>query len=112
MLVQQEVETLKARVTQLEQKQLIRTPITTFAPEPYEIIRPIEVVIEPYEDEYIASFYDANIGTSGDSPEEAFANLKELILDTYDLLLEHDTDALGPEPQRQRAVLSEFVRKQ
>ena len=59
----------------------------------------------------IASFFDANIHASGDTEEEAFRNLKSLILDTFDSLSAEPAHRLGPEPTRQLAVLRQFVRK-
>lgn len=86
--------------------------ITTVAPEPYRVIRPIPVVIQPEGDEFSASFFDANIGTADDTQEEAFSNLRSLILDTFDSLEAENSDALGPEPSRQLAVLREFLARQ
>ena len=90
---------------------LIGVPITTFAPEPYVLIRPLLVVVQQSEEGYTASFFDLNIHASGDTEEEAFRNLKALILDVFDSLLEEPPARLGPEPKRQLAVLREFIRK-
>jgi hypothetical protein len=86
--------------------------ITTVAPELYRVIRPIPVVIQPEGDEFSANFFDANIGTAGDTQEEAFSNLRSLILDTFDSLEAENSDALGPEPSSQLAVLREFLARQ
>ena len=48
-------------------------PITTFAPEPYDLLRQIVVVIHPDETGYTAGFFDANVRVSGDTEEELFA---------------------------------------
>ena len=88
----------------------IWAPITTFTPEPYELLRQIVVVIHPNETGYTAGFFDANIHASGDTEEEALRNLKSVILDTFDALSTEPPDQLGPEPKRQLAVLSEFLR--
>jgi hypothetical protein len=78
-------------------------PITTFAPEPYHILRDIPAVVEPAGDGFIATFFDSNISTSGDTEVEAVSNLRSLILDT--------SDSLGPEPARQLAVLRVFLKR-
>ena len=83
--------------------------ITTFAPEPYEVKKPIPVSIYSSEDEYNASFFDANIHTSGDNEQEAFENLKSLILDMYDGLISRRVEDLGPGPMQQRSVLQQFI---
>jgi ribulose-5-phosphate 4-epimerase/fuculose-1-phosphate aldolase len=90
---------------------VIRTEIRTFAPEPYKALQPIPVTIEPSSDgtSCIAGFYDANIYAQGDNEQEAFSNLKSLLLDLFDGLTAELPDNLGPEPRRQRAVLQQFM---
>jgi predicted RNase H-like HicB family nuclease len=85
-------------------------PIQTFAPEPYSLLKPMSVLIEDSEDGYLASFFDANIGTSGETEQEAFENLKSLVLDIFDSLNREAPERLGPEPARQLAVLRSFIR--
>lgn len=87
-------------------------PINTFAPEPYEILGRIEVVIEPMGEEFMATFFDANISAAGQTEQEAFNYLKLAILDTFDSLSEATADELGPEPLRQRALLNHLIRNQ
>ena len=84
--------------------------IRTFAPEPYQLSSPISVTVE--EDgagSFIASFFDANISTTGENEQEAFENLKSLILDVFDSLNREAPTKLGPEPRRQLAVLRRFI---
>jgi predicted RNase H-like HicB family nuclease len=88
----------------------IRVAITSFAPEPYSLLQPIEILIEPVQDSFVASFFDANISASGDNQQEAFDNLKRLILDVYESLRAESLDRLGPEPKRQLAVIESFLR--
>jgi hypothetical protein len=85
--------------------------ITSFAPEPFSLLRPIEALVEPIDDTFVASFFDANISASGDNQREAFDNLKSFILDTYESLHAEPPERLGPEPRRQLAVLDSFLRK-
>jgi hypothetical protein len=84
-------------------------PVQTFAPEPYTLLKPMSVLIEDSEDGYLASFFDANIGTSGETEQEAFENLKSLVLDIFDSLSREAPERLGPEPARQLAVLRSFI---
>ena len=86
-------------------------PITTFAPEPYELRRPLVVLVQPEEEGFTASHFDANLHASGDTEEEAFRNLKSLVLDVFDSLCAEPPEQLGPEPKRQFAVLKEFIHK-
>jgi len=86
--------------------------ISTFAPEPYDVLRPIYATLRQSDgEEYCASFTDANLHSSGDNEEEAIDNLKSLILDVYDSLTCEKPEDLGPEPVKQLAVLQSFLAK-
>ena len=102
---------VEARVPKPEMQCPVIVPVETFVPEPYELLRPFHVVVQPYEDEYLATFFDASIGATGDTQEEAVANLKELILALYVRLSDLDEPQLGPEPCRQRRILQSLIRK-
>ncbi len=106
------VADISERLSKLEvASPALRVAITSFAPESYSVVRPIEVLIEPVDDSYVASFFDANVSASGDNQQEAFDNLKALILDVYDSLRAESPSRLGPEPKRQLAVLESFLEK-
>jgi hypothetical protein len=108
------VADLSERLSKLESatsSPALRLAVTSFAPEPFSLLRPIEVLVEQMDDAFVASFFDANISASGDNQQEAFDNLKSLILDTYDSLCAESPGRLGPEPKRQLAVLDSFLRK-
>ena len=62
-------------------------------------------------DEYIASFYDANLSTSGDTVEEAYDNLKNIIISYFNILNRHKENELGPGPLMQKKVLNHFMRE-
>jgi predicted RNase H-like HicB family nuclease len=85
--------------------------ITTFAPEPYGLKRELAVTIYLSDEAYVASFFDAGIHSSGDNEQEAFDNLKSLILDVYDDLTSRSVEELGPGPRRQLHVLEQFMHK-
>jgi predicted RNase H-like HicB family nuclease len=110
-LLQSEVLRLRTRVEDLEHSRPACAPIQSLTPEPYEVIRPFQVVIGPRGDEFVASFLDANIGASGCSEAEALANLKETILSTFEILEEHEEARLGPGPLRQLQLLRQFIRR-
>jgi hypothetical protein len=86
-------------------------PLTSLDPGRYELERDIPVVLQPSDDGFTATFFDANIGTSGDNEEEAIDNLRTLIIDTFQLLDSEPKDRLGPEPQRQLRLLRSLIRK-
>lgn len=109
--IDQEIRTIKERLAAVENSTSIIVPIESFAPEPYEAIKPFHAVIELQEGEYIASFFDANINASGETPEEAVNNLKDIIIANFELFKEYDEAHLGPIPSRKIKVLKEFIRK-
>gem|GEM_PF-4721364 len=72
------------------------------------VLRPITVTVRRDGDEYIASFYDANISTGGCSEQQAISNLQSLIADIF-LMHCHSADELGPAMTSQRTVLMESL---
>jgi len=89
----------------------ILVPITTLSPKPYQLLRDIPVIVQPVGDEFIATFFDANIGTAGDTQEEAVSNVRSLILDTFEYFESEPPEALGLEPTRQFGVLRNFLKR-
>jgi predicted RNase H-like HicB family nuclease len=74
-----------------------------------EVKKPIPVVIERESDEnYIASFMDANISTGGKSEQEAVYNLQSLIADLFEMH-EEETSKLGPAMQMQKQALNDVL---
>jgi len=110
--LEQQVARLTSRIDAFEAnrnpEQLVLL-VETFCPEPYRLKRPIPITVFRLDDGYGASFADANINSSGDSQQEAFANCKELLLDVFDRLSSLPAAKLGPGPARQIAVLREFM---
>ena len=86
-------------------------PIETLEPEPYEILRHVTAVVTEAEGEFEAAIFDLGIFASGDTEEEAIANLKETLLDTFDQLNELPDTRLGKGPLRQKGLLNKCVRK-
>src|SRR5207302_1927788 len=89
----------------------ITVPITTLAPEPFKLLQTIYVVVQPSGDEYVASFFDANVNASGSNETEAVENLKDILIHLFAFLSKLPVKRLGPSPKRQLAVLQEFIRK-
>lgn len=104
-----EIINLKSRCENLERSESFIIPIQTLAPEQYELAKSFNAVVRLNDDQYIASFFDANLSTSGDTPEEAVMNLKDLIVGTYEILSEMADDELGPVPLQQKIVLSNLI---
>jgi len=103
------VVSLERRVAELERSAPVCVPIETLAPEPYEVLKPFHAVVQARGEEYVASFFDANLNASGATQEEAVFNLKDVIVAVFETLMEHDPAGLGPGPARQLEVLKEFI---
>ena len=88
-----------------------RVPIATFAPEPFAVIRGFNVVVQPAEDSFVATLQDANISSSGETEEEAVANIKDLILMIFQGFEHEDDSELGPAMIRQKHVLQSLIRR-
>ncbi|MGO9257009.1 MAG: dCTP deaminase domain-containing protein [Bryobacteraceae bacterium] len=86
-------------------------PLTTLEPGRYELNRDIPAVLQASEDGFMASFFDANIATGGDTEQEALDNLRSLIVDTFEMLESEPTEELGPGPKQQLKVLQSIIRK-
>lgn len=86
-------------------------PIESLEPEPYEILRPFTAVVMEAEGEFEAAIFDLGIFSSGETEEEAIANLKETLVDTVDRLNGLPDARLGKGPLRQKGLLNKCVRK-
>ena len=108
------IKNLEQRVAALEEAQKDAAGcerwIHTFAPEPVSLRKPIPILVRPHEGEYLASFLDANVNTSGETEAEAFSSIKTLILDVWEKLHKLETTSnLGPKLAERLAVLREFL---
>jgi hypothetical protein len=86
-------------------------PIQSFAPAPFETAFDIQVVIEAANDEFTASFFDANIHAVGETETDALDALKDLLLSRYVYLDKTPTEKLALPLQKQQAVLRQFIRR-
>lgn len=108
--LEREVREVKARLERDERS--IVVPISTFAPEPWDVAGPIHAVVQPAGEGYTATFFDANIAASGDTQQDAIDNLKEMVLLTLEDLEEEPEERLGIEAARQLAVLRKLIKRQ
>jgi len=100
---------LRKRVERLEAVRTVLVPIQSLDPEPFELTKPILALVEPSDDEFIASFSDANIAATGETQGDAIANLKDMLVATFELL--ESEKKLGAEMRRKQSVLAAFVRQ-
>ena len=87
------------------------SPIVTFAPELFKLSTPLNVVLTQVENGYIASFPEANLGSSGETMHEAIENLKDLILTVYREFESMDDDSLGPAILKQKTILFNLIQR-
>lgn len=69
--------------------------------------RGIPIELTGSDDEWLASFVDANIAMSGDSPSDALRAVRSEIEDAYKLY--RSEPKLGPELARQLLVLESYI---
>ncbi len=107
------LEATRGRVEQLAaSNRTALVPVESFAPEPYRLLRPFTVVVRPSDDGFSASFFDANLHAYGDTEEEAFDNLKSVVLDAYDRLSELTDTQLSSPLAKQKQLLSFHLSKE
>jgi hypothetical protein len=108
-LLEKVVLELRDSVAELLNRRIIYVPITSLEPEPFELNRQICIVVEPDEDQFIATFFDANINASGDTEVEAVDNVKDAIITSFRRFQELGPERLGPGPGKQFAVLRSLI---
>ena len=107
--LEEEVRALTEHCKRLKDWQSIIVPITTFDPEPFELFKEILVVVQPDDDSFVATFFDANINASGNTQVDAVANLKDMMVSLFDVL--EKEPKLGKTPAHQLAVLRTRMRR-
>lgn len=107
----QELRALSEAVRRLERCSGFLVPISTLAPEPYDLLQEIKAVVQPSDDEFIATFFDANVSAAGPNETAAVANLKDVLIATFQRLDELPAKRLALVKNRQLAVLREFIKK-
>ena len=89
------VDTLERKLAELPKSSII-VPISTFAPEPFDLLKEIKVVVRSCDDEFLATFFDANVNASGCNETDAVNSLKEMLLRRFDYLDRMPTEKIGP----------------
>jgi len=105
------IRDMECRIVRLEQQSSRLTVLTALATNTLKLLRPIPVAIEHTGDDFLATFFDANISASGDTAQEAFANFADVLELKFKLLNSLEENKLGPDPKRQLAILQQFIRK-
>lgn len=84
--------------------------ITSLDKAAYSLVQPIVITLQESDGEYVVSFPEAEIVTSGDTPGEAVKWMKESIVSTFELLRAKRV-VLGPLPKRQLQALEQYIVK-
>jgi len=105
------VEVVRKLERSAQPQQALWIPINTFAPEPYEVLKPLTAVVSPSEDGFEAGLFDADLFASGDTESEAVANLKSVIIDTFEAFEQLGESKLGPGPLQQKRTMATLVRR-
>jgi predicted RNase H-like HicB family nuclease len=108
--LEHEVRSLRELCEKVRTDRSIIVPIETLASEDFALLRPFQIVVQPVEAGYLATFFDAGVSTGGDTQEEAVANLKDLLIDLFEAH-EQDEAILGPVPAKQLAVLRTILQR-
>lgn len=103
--LERKVTRLSRQIDDLRKQQSVIVPISTLAAGRVALKRDIQVVVQREDDEYIATFFDANISASGESDVEAVDALKEIMCAKFLKFSELGQEKLGRQPARQLEAL-------
>lgn len=94
-------------------KQPTRLPQTIRAlpKDNYELVEPLDAILEYHEHEVIASLPELGIHGDGPNDIEAIRQLKLELLDLADIVYELEETALGPEPKQWETILDRVLRR-
>ena len=107
--IEQQIAILTEHCKKLRDGQSIIVPITSLDPEPYELCKEIFAVVQPDDDSFVATYFDANVNASGNTQVDAVANLKDMLIAVFVSLEKEQKLAKGP--CAQLAVLRGVIRK-
>ena len=113
-----EINSLRDEVRELKKQfdgflgaQAFTTIIPTLAPEPLTLIRDIPVVVKSTGEDFVATLFTTGISATGDTDDEAVLNLRDIIVQKFNILSSMPLEKLGPYPLHQLTVLQTMIRK-
>jgi hypothetical protein len=110
--IEQKLTTISEEVSKPRNQSPFTLVITTLHSSEYELRRDVPVLIEQVEEEeFVASFVDADVYTSGETMSAAIENLRAALISTLRTWSSVDTAKLGPLPRRQLATLERLLRR-
>jgi hypothetical protein len=105
------LRTLTRNVSELESRTVTAVHVDSFAPEPFEVLKEVKVIVEGANEEFTATSFDAGVSASGCTALEAFENLKDLLISRFDLYSSLPEENLGKGPRHTISVLRQFMRR-
>ena len=118
-----EFDDLRIRITKLEKALLeicerlqdypVVKSVTIYGlnDEGYYLREPVNILVESYEDEVVASFSEVEAFGAGSTESEAIARLKQEIVTLYEDLQGAHPKELGKLPRAWKGVLSRLIAK-
>lgn len=108
----EQLNKINLRTAPLPNKEVLFSNIKEIIVDDFQVgnysINQFKAIIEFYgDDDYMASFEEAEIYVSADSATEAIQDLKSSIIDIYEIL--KSEKKLGPIPLKQLKVLENYV---
>ena len=104
------VRDLAEGIKNLQEKPIVYTTyVYDLGNKKYKLKNPINIVIEVYEDEFIAKFPELEIFGSGNTETESILALKEEIITLYVELADSSEKELGRLPQMWRRTLKKLI---
>jgi len=97
-------------VPTLRTDQPVPISMTSLDHKVYSLVQSVVIGLQESDGEYVASFPEAEMVTSGDTPKEAVEWLKSSIISTFELLSAKRA-VLGPLPKRQLQALERYIVK-
>src|SRR5947209_4931943 len=98
--LQERLSLLEAKVNGLSKAGSFIVPITTLAPAPFDVLNEIKVVVQCTDEDFLASFFDANVNASGCNEVDAVENLKDILISRFEYLDSLPPAKLGPGPAK------------
>jgi hypothetical protein len=94
-----------------EELRMICLPVSTFAPAPFEIVRPFGVVVLILGVQFEATQFEAEVSAVGDSLADAVAKLKDAMLMIYTQFEGREPVGMDPKMARRLAVIRDLIRR-
>lgn len=106
--ISQQLTELKQEILRLQSLRSYVVSLTTLSAG-FSLKQPIPVTIEGDDENFTATFVEANISASGETESDAIANFKDALVSSYQVLADLPGNQFGPLPARQWEVLRNVV---